>query len=156
MTRDEMNGRSMKKIKGRIAPLLAVLAAAPMATACAGAFEADAGASPFEPRVQALVDANRAYPRWEDFPRASTDLPTAAEIAGRVEVLTAANAGLSGEVSRLEWSLDDPAAFETQVRQRLAAIPPSPDALRTAQQLEAWAAELRRLGEAPPPIPRHR
>lgn len=154
MTRDEMNGRTTKKMRGRAAITLALLLGAPMLAGCAGAFEADVSDSPLEPRVQALVDANREYPRWDEFPKASGDIPTAAQIAANVDALQASNASLSRDVARIDWQMQDAAAFEAQVRQQLDSLPPSPEALRTAEQLEAWAAEQRRLGEAPPPIPR--
>lgn len=152
MTRDEMNGRYTKKMTGRI---LAVFAPAfVLLSACAGAFEADRGDTPPDARVQALVDENRQYPQWSEFPKASGEVPGARDIAARVEALSSANVRLAGDVGRLTWSFDDPVGFEAQVRERLAAVPPSPDSARTLQQLEAWAEDLRRRGEAPPPIGR--
>ena len=64
-----MNACLAKKISGGLllASILTGLGG------CATAFDPQTDeASPVAPRVQALVDANRTYPRWEDFPR-STD-----------------------------------------------------------------------------------
>lgn len=151
MTRDEMNVRSAKMLKGRIFATVAPVAL--LLSACAGAFEAERGVSPLDGRVQALVDANRQYPQWSDFPASSTVAPSAQEIAAKVELLVSAQTRVEGEVGRLVWTFDDPARFEAQVRDRLAAVPASPDSARTLQQLEAWAEDLRRRAEAPPRIP---
>lgn len=150
MTPDDMNGRFAKKMTGAFVTGASVV----LLSACAGAFEAEKGDSALDQRVQALVEANRRYPEWSDFPKASQDVPTPEQIAAAVNALSGANIALTGEVDRLVWTSDDPARFESQVRQRLAAIPPSPEAARTLEQLEAWAEDLRRRGEAPPPIGR--
>ena len=121
---------------------------------CAGVFEADRSDSPIAAQVQTLVDANREYPRWADFPKASTDTPAPAEIATRVAALGAADTRLQGEVARIEWRLGDPAIFESDVRARLAAVQISPATQQTEAEIEAWASRLRELGKAPPPIPR--
>lgn len=153
MTGPEMNGRAMKKIRAR-SVVATLLASGGLLGGCAGAFEADRSDSPIAARVQSLVDANRQYPQWADFPKASTDTPAPAEIATRVAALGAADARLQGEVAQIEWRLGDPAVFESDVRARLAAVQVSPATQQTEAEIEAWAARLRELGKAPPPIPR--
>lgn len=156
MTAHEMNGRSAKKMTGRFVAALAPVLAGPVLltlAACAGAFEADGGGAPLQGRVQTLVEDNRRFPAWADFPRASAETPGVEAIAARVEALTSSNRALSGQVGRLVWTLDDPVVFEAQARQRLAAVPPSPEAARTLEQLEAWAEAQRRRAAPPPPIP---
>lgn len=134
--------------------MAALLAVGALLGGCAGAFEADSSDSPIAGQVQTLVDANRTYPRWADFPKASTDTPAPAEIATRVAALGAADSRLQGEVAQIEWRLGDPAVFESDVRARLAAVQISPATQQTEAEIEAWAARLRELGKAPPPIPR--
>lgn len=153
MTGPEMNGRAMKKIRAR-SVVATLLASGGLLGGCAGAFEADRSDSPIAARVQSLVDANRQYPQWADFPKTSTDTPAPAEIATRVAALGAADARLQGEVAQIEWRLGDPAVFESDVRARLAAVQVSPATQQTEAEIEAWAARLRELGKAPPPIPR--
>lgn len=128
---------------------LCALAAAGL-SGCAGAFEADTDpASPVGPRVQALVDANRAYPRWEDFPAAPTGLPSAVEVAQSVNTLRVTGGALNGEVGRLEWTLQDAAAFEREMAARVAASRPAPATLQTQAEIEAFAQRLRDRARAP-------
>ena len=148
MTASEMNASLSKKMF-----LCAVVATG--ASGCAVAFDpATDPTSPVAPRVQALVDANRAYPRWEDFPSAPVDLPAPVEVAARVNTLRVTGGALAGEVSRIEWTLQDAEAFERDVVARVAASQPLPATARTAEEIEAFAQSLRERGRAPPPVPR--
>ncbi|CAL1691701.1 hypothetical protein MMB232_01850 [Brevundimonas subvibrioides] len=146
-----MNAHRAKKIVG--------LALASVSTAgvagCAGAFDPTTDAtSPIAPRVQALVDANREYPRWADFPKTATDTPRPIEVAARVNTLRASGGALAGEASRIEWTLGDPVAFANEVNARVDAQAISPVTAETQAEVDAFAAELRRRGTAPPPIDR--
>ena len=125
------------------------------ASGCAGAFEAETdAASPIAPRIQALVDANREYPRWADFPRAATDSPGAVEVAARVQGLTGAGSSLQSEADRIEWTLDDPATLASEIGARVDSQQISPVTAETQAEVEAFAADARRRAEAPPPIDR--
>ena len=124
-------------------------------TACAGSFEAETDAeSPLAPRVQQIVDANRVYPRWADFPATPTDLPQPMQLATQVNTLKVSGAALEGEASRLEWMLSDPADFAAQVNARIDATPVSPESAKTLEEIEAFAEQLRQRATAPPPVPR--
>ena len=124
-------------------------------SACVGKFDPVTDASsPLAPRVQALVDANRTYPRWEDFPRSSDPVPPPAQVAQQVNTLRATGGALTNEVSTLQWQNGDPAALERDVAARVSATPVSPDAARTAAELDAYAQSLRDRAKAPPPIGR--
>ncbi len=148
MTASEMNASLSKKMF-----LCAALATG--ASGCAVAFDPVTDpTSPVAPRVQALVDANRVYPRWEDFPKAPVDLPAPVEVAARVNTLRVTGGALAGEVSRIEWTLQDAEAFERDVAARVAASQPLPATARTAEEIEAFAQSLRDRGRAPPPVPR--
>lgn len=128
---------------------LFALAAMGMA-GCAGAFEAETDpTSTVGPRVQALVDANRTYPKWGDFPSAPVGLPSATEVAQSVNTLRVTGGALNGEVSRLEWSLQDPVAFERAMAARAAASQPAPATLQTQAEIEAFAQRLRDRARAP-------
>ncbi|HEX8471636.1 MAG TPA: hypothetical protein VF633_11020 [Brevundimonas sp.] len=123
--------------------------------ACAGGFNPETDASsPVAPRVQALVDANRVYPQWKDFPRSSDPVPQPAEIAQQVNTLRATGGALAGEVSALQWQNADSAAFEREVAARVAATPIAPATAQTAAEIEAYAQTLRNRAKAPPPISR--
>ena len=124
-------------------------------TACAGSFVAETDAqSPLAPRVQQIVEANSAYPRWSNFPATPTDLPQPAELAARVDRLDVSGAALGAEAARLEWLLTDPADFVAQVSRRTQAVPVSPASAQTPAQMDALAESLRQRATAPPPVRR--
>lgn len=135
--------------------LIGLALAGGAASGCAGAFEAETdAASPVAPRIQALVDANREYPRWQDFPKAAADAPTPVEAAARVQGLTGAGSSLQSEAERIEWTLDDPTALASEIGARVDSQPISPVTAQTQAEVEAFAEEVRRRAEAPPPIDR--
>jgi hypothetical protein len=151
MTAPDMNA----PIRKFAAVLTAAVATAGL-TACAGAFDPRTDpTSPVAERVQALVDANREYPRWADFPRSLEPEPEPAQIAAQVATLNASSGVLADEVSRIEWTLtEDPAAWAQAVQARVAAVAVAPVTQETAAEIEAFARETRERGRAPPPVPR--
>jgi hypothetical protein len=72
----------------------------------------------------------------------------------QVNTLRATGGALTNEVSTLQWQNGDPAALERDVAARVSATPVSPDAARTAAELDAYAQSLRDRAKAPPPIGR--
>ena len=110
--------------------------------------------SPIAPRVQALVDANRHYPSWENFPAAPTDLPAATQVAAQVRMLEGQGGALGGEVARIDWTLGDAEALAAETRAQVGAVPVSPDSARTQAEIDAFAQGLRDRAKAPPPIDR--
>ena len=124
-------------------------------TGCAGAFAPETDpTSAVAPRVQALVDANREYPRWEDFPRSSAPV-AAIDVALQVNTLRVSGGALAGEVARLQWTeTGDPAAYAARTRARVDAVPVSPVTAETLAEIEAFANRNRERGRAPPPIDR--
>ena len=146
-----MNARLSKKMTTAASLLLAGAAMA----GCAGRFAPETDAtSPIAPRVQQLVDANRQYPRWADFPKAPEGLPQPVEVAAQVNTLRATSGALAGEVSRLQWTLEDPETFAAGVASRVDASQMSPVTAQTQADVEAFAQSLRDRAKAPPPIPR--
>ena len=141
----------------KFAAAVAAAVASAGLTACVGAFNPETDpTSPVAPRVQALVDANREYPRWADFPKSPEPAPTPAAIAAQVNTLRVSGGALADDVSRIEWALnEDPAAFAAAVRARVAATPVAPVTQETAAEIAEIARRLRERGRAPPPIPRH-
>ena len=156
MSVTEMNALMLKKTV-RTATWGATLGSALILGGCVGAFEPKTDpTSPLAPRIQQLVDENRQYPRWADFPRSSTPLPPT-EIAADVGRLQGRAAALTAEMARIDWTLNsDPAAFLAEINRRLDASQMSPQTLKTAQEVEAYAEELRRRATPPPPIDRPR
>lgn len=140
----------------KFAAVLAAAVASAGLTACVGAFNPQTDpTSPVAPRVQALVDANREYPRWADFPKSLEPQPDPAVIAAEVNTLRVTSGALAGEVSRIEWTLnEDPAAFAEGVRARVDAVQVAPVTQNTAAEIEEFARRVRERGRAPPPIPR--
>lgn len=149
-----MNALHTKRTRLKASRLgLAMLSAS--ASACAPSFAPRTDpASPIAPRVQALVDANRHYPRWEDFPAAPTALPAAAQVAAQVRALETQGGALGGEVSRIEWTLGDAEVLAAETRAQVEAVPVSPDSARTQAEIDAFAQSLRDRAKAPPPIDR--
>lgn len=141
-----------------ILPRSVLLAAvvAVVLSGCVGAFDPRTDAtSPLAPRIQALVDANREYPRWSDFPRDTAPPPPAAQVGQRVAALKSTGSGLSDEVARLEWLSDgDAEGFARDVRARVDAVPVAPVTQETQAEIDAFARRLRERGRAPPPIDR--
>lgn len=125
-------------------------------TACASAFSpATDPTSPVAARVQALVNANRTYPRWENFPRSDDPAPEPAAIAAQVNTLKVTQGILAGEAARIDWTLpQDPAAFAEALRARVAAQPVDPVTQRTQAEIDEYLRSARERGRAPPPIAR--
>lgn len=151
MTGLDMNAHQAKKM----GMLLTAAALGSTAQGCAGSFDPSTdAASPIAPRVQALVDANRAYPRWADYPKASADMPLPVEVARQVNTLRASGGALAGEASRIEWTLGDPVAFANEINARIDAQAISPVTAESQAEVETFAEDLRRRGTAPPPVDR--
>ncbi len=151
MTGPEMNARQTKKMGGSLLALATVTGLG----GCVGTLNpATDSASPIAPRIQTLVDGNRAYPRWVDFPRSSDPLPEPVEVAARVESLRGAGETLAGEAARIEWTLGDPVAFAAEVNSRIDAQAMAPVTAETQAEVEAFAERTRQRGAAPPPIDR--
>ncbi|WP_292124773.1 hypothetical protein [Brevundimonas sp.] len=125
-------------------------------TACVGSFDPATDArSPVAPRVQAMVDANREYPRWAEFPRAVEPLPEPMAIAAQVNTLRITSGALAGEVSRIDWqTTQDPAAFAAEVQARIDAVPVAPVTAETLAEIEDFVRRTRERGRAPPPVDR--
>lgn len=140
----------------KIAATLIAMATAGALTACAATFDprTDA-ASPVAPHVEALVGANRGYPRWSDFPRSTTPLPDPMTIAARVHTLRVSSGALAGEVSRIDWqSTGDPVAFAAETQTRIHSVHVAPVTAETRAEMEAYLSRARERGRAPPPIQR--
>lgn len=151
MTGPDMNALQAKKLSG------ALLVASVLAGVggCASAFNPETDtASPIAPRVQALVDANRTYPRWENFPRTTEPLPEPVEVAARVGALNTASTDLAAAAARIEWQEGDPAEFARDVASRIDAQAIDPATAETQAELEAFAARARARATAPPPVDR--
>jgi hypothetical protein len=151
MTAPDMNAPIRK-----IAAVLAATAATAGLTACVGAFNPETDpSSPVAPRVQALVDANRDYPRWADFPKSVDAPPEPTQIAGQVATLTTSGGELAEAAARIEWlTRGDAVAFAEAVKARVAAVTVSPVTQQTAAEIEEFARNTRERGRAPPPVPR--
>ena len=137
------------------AALCVLLAGAGLLSGCANAFALRADtASPVAPQVEALVAANREYPRWEDFPKA-TPAPEPAVIATQVNTLRVSAGALAGETSRIDWQTSgDAEAFAESVRARIAATPVAPASAETQAEIDARMRAARERGRAPPPVDR--
>ncbi|TAJ58011.1 MAG: hypothetical protein EPO49_12080 [Brevundimonas sp.] len=140
----------------KIAAIMSALVASGGLTACAGSFDPATDArSPVAPRVQAMVDANREYPRWAEFPRTVEPLPEPMAIAAQVNTLRVTSGALAGEVSRIDWqTTQDPAAFAAEVQARVDAVPVDPVTAETLAEIEDFVRRTRERGRAPPPVDR--
>jgi hypothetical protein len=125
---------------------------------CVGSFDPQTDAtSPLAPRIQQLVDANRTYPRWADFPATPTNLPQPTQVAANVNALSASNSMLATQVAAIDWTMDsDPAAFVESINRRFDPARMAPIGAQTPEEVEALAERLRRRAAAPPPIDRPR
>ena len=146
MTGLKMNASAMK--------ILAISAVCMLAGACGARFAAETEAtSPLTGRIQALVDANREYPRWADFPAMPVDAPQPEVIAAEVAGLDRTGQALDQSVAAIDWTLtEDPNAWAAGVRSRVEGARMSVGTARTAAEIEAFAQSLRERSEPPPPI----
>lgn len=146
----------MNASRRKIAAALFAIVASGGLTACAGSFDpATDATSPVAPRVQALVDANREYPRWADFPRALEPMPEPVAIAAEVNTLRVTGGALSGEVSRIDWqTTGDPEAFAAAVKARVDSVQVSPVTQETQAEIDEFVRRTRDRGRAPPPVDR--
>ncbi len=151
MTAPDMNAPIRK-----IAVVMSAIAMGGGLTACAAAFDPVTDtASPVAPRVQALVDANRRYPDWADFPRSTEPLPEPGAIAAQVSTLRVTGGALAGEVSRIDWQITDaPADFAAGVQARIDSVPVAPVTAETLAEIEDFVRRTRERGRAPPPVDR--
>lgn len=150
MTASEMNALIRKN-----AALCVVLTGAGLLSACGAAFSPRGDiSSPVLPQAQALVEANREYPRWEDFPKGEA-APEPVQLAVEVNTLRVSAGALAGEAARIDWqTTGDAAAFADQVRERVAATPVAPATAETLAEIEANLRAARERGRAPPPVAR--
>lgn len=151
MTGTEMNAPLRKKMVVLLAALPALVLGG-----CAGAFDPRTDASsPVAPRVQTLVDANRHYPRWADFPKQTEATPEPVVIARQVNTLRVTGGALAGEAARIDWQLtEDPATWAAGVQARVAAVPVAPVTQQTQAEIDEFARRTRERGRAPPPVDR--
>ena len=134
--------------------IAAVAISASLAGCIGGSASKTEPVSPLAPRVQELVDANRHYPRWEDFPAAPTDLPPVAQVAANTQRLQNDSTTLNSEIARIDWTLTDPEGLAAETAAAVRFVPVSPDAARTQADIEAFAQSLRDRAKAPPPLDR--
>lgn len=151
MTVPEMNAQRTKK--WTVVGLGTVLAAGVVGCAVPDRV-ADPEVAPLSPRIVALVDDNRRYPEWRNFPRQGTPPPDAAAVSARVAALDTASAATAVDVAALDWTLADPEGFARRIAEDIASRPLAPATLQTREEVEAFAQSLRDRGRAPPPIPR--
>lgn len=155
MTGDEMNANL-----GRIASWARRAAVAGLGFAVTGCMAYDPFNQSIDPnspaaqRVEALARADDSYPRWEDFPAAPQNVPTAADIRNQVLALESDEAELNRQVAAIDWTLDedDGAPWAERTRNRIdprLARPVSPDEMAEAL---AWAQRMRARSTPPPPI----
>jgi hypothetical protein len=146
----------MNASRRKIAAALSAVVACGGLTACVGSFDpATDATSPIAPRVQALVDANREYPRWADFPRSLEPLPEPVAIAAEVNTLRVTGGSLAGEVSRIDWqTTGDPAEFAAGVQARVDSVEVAPVTAETLAEIEDFVRRTRERGRAPPPVDR--
>ncbi len=146
----------MNASRRKIAAVLSAVVASGGLTACVGSFDpATDATSPIAPRVQALVDANREYPQWADFPRSVAPLPEPVAVAAEVNTLRVTGGALAGEVSRIDWQVaGDPAEFAAGVQARIDSIQVAPVTAETLAEIEDFVQRTRERGRAPPPVDR--
>lgn len=141
--------------KMRLVSLAALMA---MMAGCASSFDPHTdAASPLAPRIQQLVESHNRYPRWEDFPQASTDTPSPVYVAEQVGNLAQANQGLADQILAIDWATNpDHTVFETMINRQFDPAAMAPIGPQTTPEIEALAESLRRKATPPPPVDRPR
>lgn len=148
-----MTGVDMNVFARKNLTLAAVVALCAASGGCGTALTArTADDSPLSERIRQVVDANRSYPRWADFPAAPTNVPDGTDISQRVAGLSRSAEAASRAAAAIEWTLDDPQTYAAEVRSRMNATRMAPGTARTAEEVEAFARALRERAVPPPPI----
>ncbi|MDP1528560.1 MAG: hypothetical protein Q8M05_04185 [Rhodoferax sp.] len=146
----------MNALIRKIAAVMSAVVASGGLAACAGSFDPTTDAtSPLAPRVQALVDTNRQYPRWVDFPESVEPMPEPVAISAQVNTLRITGGALASEVARIDWqATGDPAEFAAAVQARVDAVTVAPVTQETLDEIEDFVRRTRERGRAPPPVDR--
>lgn len=111
--------------------------------------------SPLATRIQTIVDENREYPRWQDFPAPPENVPTPTYVRSAVQGLEGQQQTLNLQIAQIEWTLTEPAEeYIANIRQRMAADQVEAPTAQTPAEIEAFAAALRARAKAPPPVDR--
>lgn len=151
MTLHEMNVRAVKN--SVVVSALAVMAAGVL-SGCAFDAATDP-TSTLDGRIDSLVSAHTAYPKWSDFPAAPTDMPSAEQIRSEVEKLEVADTRLNEEVAAVDWQLDeDPAQFISDVRAKVDSVQVEAPTVETQAEIDAFAIRARERAAPPPPVDR--
>jgi hypothetical protein len=136
---------------------LFALAVAAASLSLGGCLAHDPFAMPADPqsaaaqRVNEAAARNMPYPRWSDFPKAPTEVPTADEFRMRVVDTEEAQAILQAQAAQLHWTLEDTEGWATAQRSLVDASLAQPAPADATAQTEAWAAAVRARA-VPPPI----
>lgn len=142
-------------MNARVAKILVTAIAAAASVAACASRPGDAVSAP-DARVSGIVEANRTYPRWRDFPGVPAPLPADATLAAAGTRLDAGRTALARDAAAIDWTLSDPDAFAAVTRSRVDATGAMAVTQETAESLEVFAESLRERGRAPPPISRPR
>jgi hypothetical protein len=157
MTCDETNGdgRKIMTLGLRRSALAALAATAAGLSGCASMdpFEREVDpSSPAAAEVRRVVDAQREYPRWSEFPKAPQDVPQPAEFAVQVASLQQSQNALMADAARIEWYLTgDTSAWARVARSAIDPQYAQPAPPNAAAEAEAWARALRERA-VPPPV----
>ena len=102
-------------------------------------------------RVNEAAARNAPFPRWSEFPKAPTDVPTAEDFRMRVVDTEEAQRILQAQAADLHWTLDDTEGWATARRALVDMTLAQPNPIDQAALTEAWAAE-QRAKAVPPPV----
>lgn len=145
---------TLERLDKTIARFAAVLAAGAVLAGCASTDVFRPKTDPNSPaarRIAELERQHRGYPRWSRFPAAPKNVPTAADIAARVDETQAAQADLLASAARIDWTLSGTEAFAAETRAAIdprLAQPAAPDA---TAETAAFARAMKDLATPPPP-----
>lgn len=110
------------------------------------------GSSNLPADQQSIVDANRQYPTFREFPQATGPFDPARDVAMPVAALNSGRQALGESIAALSWDAADAAALAGIVRARLRAAGAPPEPVVSQEALQESLARARQRGAAPPPV----
>ncbi|MDC7681772.1 hypothetical protein PQU92_00660 [Asticcacaulis sp. BYS171W] len=98
----------------------------------------------------APAPVTNGFPTWSEFPPPPENVPTAAEIKGRVLDIQGIGGALQRTVDAIVWDLDPAARITTAANARIDPLLGAPAKPVDPVELEAFASKLRARATPPP------
>ena len=110
--------------------------------------------APLAQEQQAIVEANRGYPSFADFPQGLEPVPGDAVIKQEVAALSAEQAELAQAAAELGWQTAEPMILARELADRIQRAGAAPEAVDSQEAVRDFLRRARERGQAPAPVDR--